>query len=193
MDYLQPKFYRFNQDSLWLAEIAAEKTRGSSPSSLLDIGAGCGVVGIETANKIPSIKKAVFLEPQEDFQECLRQNQKRLLRSADFQTFSSKLEDFSKSQRYDLVVCNPPYFNMRSSRPSPDRRKAFCRTFHNSSLGSFFSFSQDLLAPRGEAFFLARSDNNELETILRAFHGNLEVVARQKEVLVLNLFNEERS
>jgi tRNA1(Val) A37 N6-methylase TrmN6 len=46
-DYSQPDYYRFNSDSITLVNYLL-KSMGPT-ESILDLGAGCGIIGIELA------------------------------------------------------------------------------------------------------------------------------------------------
>lgn len=192
MDYLQPKFYRFSEDSLWLANVASSSVK-RAPLTLLDIGAGSGVVGIEAANRIPSVKLLTLLEPQKEFLPYLSANEQMLEGSLRVEVKRSRVEDFKSPEPYDLVLSNPPYFNLDSARKSPDKNKAMCRSFIESSLVEFVRQTARLTSLKGEAFILARESNEDVSKVLNIWSGKIKVSAKKGPVLILNFFHEQRS
>ena len=71
MDYVQPDFYRFNEDSLKL--VTRVESTLSKASHVLDVGAGCGIIGIELALRI-NIGELHLLEVQQDFLPFIETN-----------------------------------------------------------------------------------------------------------------------
>ncbi|MEX0798360.1 MAG: methyltransferase [Bacteriovoracaceae bacterium] len=196
MDYLQPKFYRFSQDSLWLAQTAADTImspgRDKLPASLLDIGSGCGVIGIEAANKLSSIQSLTLLEPQEEFAQYLKLNLDMLETSPKVELSLSTIKNYAPPKKlFDLVLCNPPYFNLNESRLSPDKKRARCRFFLEESLLEFAEEALRLTAPEGEAYILARESNPDVAKVLKVWKDQIEVAAKSRGVLILNLFHEK--
>ena len=188
MDYLQPKFYRFSEDSIWLSKRAASLSKGAK--SILDLGTGCGVVGIETTNLIESVERLVLLEPQAEFTKYIKTNFELLNRDVEFDLVNEYVEGYESKDKFDLIVSNPPYFNPGHSRLSPNKNKSKCRTFENSSLKNFVEAALRNLSPSGQAFILARKDNPDLLNILDEFKGKAQVLDQFKDVALLNLVHE---
>jgi tRNA1Val (adenine37-N6)-methyltransferase len=127
-DYLQPVGgYRFTQDSLWLADFTPLKMSGQAA----DLGAGCGVVGLEalTLGRLTGLKRLFFVETDELFRSCLDQNLQRHRRQhplgpklseiwADWRTL--KPQHFSGP--LDFIMVNPPYFPRGASGPTRESR-----------------------------------------------------------------------
>ena len=72
-DYAQPDFYHFAEDSLFLVQIVAASCGGGEPLTVLDLGAGCGILGIELSRKI-AMRQLFFCEKQNEFIPYLEQN-----------------------------------------------------------------------------------------------------------------------
>ena len=115
MDYHQPRFYHFSEDSIWLSKKASELSPNAC--SVLDIGCGSGVVGIETLNRLKSPKELILLEPQVEFLEYIQNNLEFIERNIEVEIVNQTLERFNPGRKYDLIVSNPPYFNPKESSP----------------------------------------------------------------------------
>src|SRR4051812_43029170 len=107
-DYSQPDFYRFNEDSLKLVNWILEKKLNAK--AILDLGAGCGIIGIELANRMHA-DSLTMVELQADYKAHLEKNidlilDKKIIPHISIQSFKK----WTPNQLYDLIVCNPPYF-----------------------------------------------------------------------------------
>ena len=154
MDYQQPDFYHFNQDSIWLANWVA--TNHKRPIySLLDLCAGSGVIGIEIAQKRQEIKHLILLEMQTAFGPSLAFNLQHFLaphvkREVYWESLGHFLQNPHKNS-YDCIVVNPPYYSVESSRLSPILERRLCRHFLVDGL--------DVLI---ELFLKLKNDNNNI-------------------------------
>lgn len=118
--------YRFSVDSLLLYDFVNLR----KVSSIADLGAGSGIVGILLAKKYPDARVALF-EIQESLVR-LAQNNLALNRLGDrIEVVGCDLRllpasDFSGG-KYDLVVSNPPFRVTKSGRISIAEEKAIAR------------------------------------------------------------------
>ena len=71
------------------------------------------------------------------------------------------LQDYNPSNKYDLIVSNPPYF--RNTTLSNNKSRALARNNQTLSLEYLIERSYDLLHENGELAFIVPS--NEFETI----------------------------
>jgi tRNA1Val (adenine37-N6)-methyltransferase len=122
-DYFQPEDgYRFSQDSIDLARFAPF----DMPGQAADLGAGCGVVGLEalTMGRLKGLERLFFVEAQQLFSQSLKENLKRHKSLyphgpelceiwADWRTIG--LQAFNGP--LDLILANPPYFPPGASGP----------------------------------------------------------------------------
>lgn len=159
IDYTQPDFYRFSEDSILLANFVADKIKDFQNMTVMDVGAGSGVIGLELSRKAKNITKMIFLEVQEAYKPFLLKNIHSFLPShiqheiyiADYNTFNIK-------EKVDVMVCNPPYFFLESGRVSPDPKKAKARSFTKDDFKNLFSFFKRGLRPQGVAYFCGPKD-----------------------------------
>ncbi len=159
-DYLQPDFYRFNEDSLRLVREITEKIQ--HVDSLLDMGAGSGVIGLELARKLsPSVVD--FVELQKEWEVFLSQNIKDFLPGdVHSEIFWESFSAFRPVRKYDLITCNPPYYLPGKGIQSPDPVRARCRSFLEDNWESLFSKCLEALSENGQAWFVAPSENRLL-------------------------------
>lgn len=179
-DYHQPEFYRFNEDSLALVKEVVHLDL--HPGSILDIGAGSGVIGIELALKLvaPTIH---FLELQKEWEPFLSKNIEQYLNDFQVKVFWSSVGKWIPEIKYDLIVANPPYYLPENGRISPDQVRAKCRSFLEDDWGSLLSKSSSALAPGGKAFFVTAREN--LEHVKRA--GKMlpvETIQKEKNLII---------
>ena len=84
LDYSQPNFYHFSEDSIRLADYVVskieEKNLSENQRSLncLDLCAGCGVIGLEVVLKGSFAGAINFCEINRDYSSFLIENQKKL-------------------------------------------------------------------------------------------------------------------
>ncbi len=90
-----------------------------APNRILDIGCGTGLIALMCAQRFPN----AHIEGIDIQEECLGQARENVVSSpfADRITLHhSRLQDY-QAPLYDLIVCNPPFFN-RSSRSGEAQR-----------------------------------------------------------------------
>lgn len=154
-DYHQPAFYRFNQDSLLLVnEILKSELR---PQSILDIGAGSGVIALELARKL-SIPVVHFLELQRDWEEVLRKNISDFLPGHETKIFWSAASSWKPERKYELIVSNPPYYLPGKGQLSQDPVRAKCRSFLVDDWKIFGDKCLSALSPGGSGWFITLSE-----------------------------------
>lgn len=161
-DYQQPDFYRFSEDSIWLAKFASSRLN-KSRLSVLDLFSGCGVVGLELISSYQTAREICFIEIQKEFIPYLHANIKKKLNvKIDYDIFNGDFRKFNKlDMNFDLIVANPPYF--KKGRLSHNANKNRCRHQLDFSWEEIFSFVDSYLADCGQFIFLARESLVELK------------------------------
>lgn len=171
LQYSQPAEYRLSHDSVFLARQVFEKLQPEEISKLevLDICAGCGVIGMDLlfhamTNYGCSPLSIDFVEVQECYLPHFQENENRL--RTELQPFSTKLRFVNKNyselltdefrDRYSLIIGNPPYFFPEWGRLSPSAFKNRCRFFIDSDFATLIESVVHGLAPNGRAFLLLR-------------------------------------
>lgn len=180
IDYSQPAFYHFNEDSLKLVNFIAKDLKVIE--HLLDVGCGCGVIGIELARKI-SIKQLDMVEVQEDFKSHLLHNLSLFIPQQKNYVFITPLSKFVPFVAYDLIVCNPPYYLPGSGQANKDERKGICRSFQIDSWNELLGLFVRSLSPSGNAWVVIKNDKSLLKLI--------ESEVRKKNLNTMTFFEDD--
>lgn len=119
--------YRFNVDSIILADFV-ERTGGVPAGAAVDLGAGCGVVGLLLARRRLA-RSVLLVEVQQELANLAAGNIARnnledrvAVRGADLRRHDSWID-----APFDLVVCNPPFFPRAAGRVSVRPQVAVAR------------------------------------------------------------------
>lgn len=160
--YSQPSEYPFSLDSVFAPEAIANRL-DKTPSRVLDLCAGCGVMGLELAHAWPDIPHIDFVEIQPEYREHFEFNAKAL---RELKSFSGALNfhlmnyeqliGHQDLHNYDLILSNPPYFLPMQGRLSPSSLKNRSRFFIDSTFEKLLDSLYFSLAPRGQAWILVR-------------------------------------
>lgn len=151
--YSQPDSYHFCLETVIAAELIS--TQIEAPRRIADLGAGCGVFGMELAHRFPQARLDSF-ELQEEFKSFFEQNQERCPQSNRIQFFLGDLRRLQFNTTYDLVVGNIPFFDPNESHLSEDALKNNCRFLLNGDTTDFLAAVDKILEPDGSAFILCR-------------------------------------
>jgi tRNA1Val (adenine37-N6)-methyltransferase len=94
-----------------------------SPSSILDIGTGTGLLSLMLAQKNKKsqftaleINKAAFEQAQENFNNSPWTERFTLLHQS--------LQEFNSVNTFDVIICNPPFFTNNLKGPSNNKNQA---------------------------------------------------------------------
>jgi tRNA1Val (adenine37-N6)-methyltransferase len=95
----------------------------SGANTILDIGAGTGLISLMLAQR--SEAKVFALEPDNESFGQMLENIRASKWDGRIESVNSCLQDYSPGLKFDLIVSNPPYFT--GSLKNPDARKAAAR------------------------------------------------------------------
>ncbi len=145
--------YRFGIDAVVLARFAA----GAEPeaATVLDIGAGCGVVGILLADALPAAR-VTAIEIQPVMADRASRNIALNRLSGRMAVVNRDVVDFAREPdvRFDLIVSNPPFYRSGSGRINPDGERAIARHEIRLDMSALMSAVSALLSPSGVAVVL---------------------------------------
>lgn len=187
-DYSQPDFYRFNKDSLELVNFIVN--RGLTAHSILDLGAGSGVIGIELARKLKA-KQLTLLELQNDYEIHLQKNAEFFLDDDIHCNIElTSFGEYEPHQKFNLIVCNPPYYLPGAGEVPKDQRRALARTFLKDSWSILIKKISECLMDDGVAFIVLKADQKLVSEISKqALACGLNVTTHQKdELFILEIF-----
>ncbi len=184
--YSQPFEYRFSLDSIEMAWVVSQEfaklpSEQLAEMKVLDLCAGCGVIGFELNFHIPSLKKIDFVEVQKNYAEHFEANRDLVKNEGQFEFRSMNYDQLlvpTFQNRYDLILSNPPYFRREQGKLSPSDFKNRCRFFIDSTFEKLIESIDHCLKPTGEAFLLLRSleehDIDSLQELRDLIRGKLK-------------------
>ena len=179
--------YRYNSDSLFLWDFARKNCSFKASQSLLDVGCGCGILGLLLARDFNCALSCIDIQPQncELAQINAQANDiKASIICADFfknwesgnSAGNSKENSAGNSagnfripsQGFERIICNPPFYDFGG-----ENKNAHKNTSRNASsfdISAFASKCSKLLAPKGELVLCydARLVDRLLQALLQA-------------------------
>ena len=183
--------YRYNSDSLFLWDFARKNCSFKASQSLLDVGCGCGILGLLLARDFNCALSCIDIQPQncELAQINAKANDiKASIICADFfkdwESGNSRIpSDFNENFRipsnfdgnfripslsFERIICNPPFYDFGG-----ENKNAHKNTSRNASsfdISAFASKCSKLLAPKGELVLCydARLVDRLLQALLEA-------------------------
>ncbi|MBQ7489863.1 MAG: methyltransferase domain-containing protein [Bacteroidales bacterium] len=137
--------------------------------SVLDIGCGCGVIAFVTAFRL----KKLFPDSQHniigiDIDERSIEDARRNLvffpksenQHIDFINIS--LQEYSKAgKKFDLIVCNPPFFS-NSLKPASERKRQGKHSDNNLSFKELADTVTELLTPNGHFHLILPTNESDI-------------------------------
>ena len=162
-NYSQPEEYRFSHDSVFLARRVFELLKSDIKPEwrILDLCAGCGIVGMDflfhcdrELGLTPT--QCDFIEVQNEYENHFYVNQQLLgLPRVNLRLLQKNFNDVVDGE-YELILCNPPYFDPTAGKLSPSTFKNRCRFFMDATESELMASIHKLLAPQGRAYVLSR-------------------------------------
>lgn len=170
--------YRFSLDAV----LAAHFTVPRSGERVLDLGCGCGVIGLIMAHRHPTIS-CCGLELQEELAALSEANiacngfadRFRLVRG-DVRFIATVLSP----ETFDLVVCNPPYRKKESGRINPGHQASLARHELAGEIEAFVSGAAFTVRNRGRVVFVYPAGRSA--TLLCLLHRHRLVPKRLQPV-----------
>jgi len=149
----QPKNgYRFSLDAVLLAHFV----RPASGARLVDLAAGCGVVGLIALYRHPQLASCLAIEAQDElafFAEGNSRDNGFAKKSKIICGDVALIKELAPAQSADLVLCNPPYYQPGRGRESrlPGAKEA---RHQRTPLATFTRAAAWCLGKGGQAAFI---------------------------------------
>lgn len=138
--------YCYNSDSLFLYDfISSFKPRGR----MLDVGAGCGIVGLLVARDNPKVRLEA-VEKQWAFVQYARKNAE--VNGIDYVVHEGSFLDFEDKEGFEYIVSNPPFYHEGASRSEDEMIHAARYNIHL-PIKDFVNKAARLLRPQGHFIF----------------------------------------
>lgn len=172
--YQSASGYRYNSDSLFLYDFILNYANFKG-GALLDVGCGCGILGLLLARDYSANAKKSFKLSSIDIQplniELTTKNAalngiKTNAICADFIIYAKHL--CKTNEKFDLIISNPPFYNF--GYESANSHKNLSRENKNMHIASFIKACSSLLAPCGKLAFCY--DARFLDEIIFALASN---------------------
>ena len=115
--------HSITSDSAFLVETISDQIINNN-INLLELGSGNGIISIMLSHYHPKWE-IMGIEIQKHLVEISRDNAKLSQTSPSF--IEADLRTFTSSQKYDLIISNPPYFPKYMGKISPIQERAISR------------------------------------------------------------------
>lgn len=124
----------------------------SQARTILDIGAGTGLLSLMAAQRSAATITAVEVDAQAADQA--RENIAASPWAGRIHLHQQKLQDFEQhnTQLFDIILCNPPFY--KASHKSPDEARNVAMHSHELSLEEIIHFCRQFLHPAGTLYVL---------------------------------------
>lgn len=169
--YQDENLYKFTSDSIKLAKFCKFK----STDNVLDMCAGCGVVGFY-AYSINACNKIYFNDIQLEMCDLIEKNIKLNSLQDKAKVIGKDLSDLNVKDfdgLLDVIICNPPYFKL-NGKLKQDINKAICRHEITTNLSQISFKASQLLKSKGK-FYLIVPSSRLCEAIIILNKNKLEV------------------
>lgn len=142
-------------DAMLLGSIAGNNT----PTTILDVGAGTGVIALMMAQRFPEAKVSAIELNSEAFEEA-QLNFTNSPFSDRVHCEQRDFKDYITEERFDLIVSNPPYFI--NSLLSSDESRSTARHADSLTPEAFIEKAVELISKDGQVIVIVPADLNDL-------------------------------
>ncbi len=114
---------------------------------ILDIGTGSGIIALMLAQRTATEAKIDAVELLKEDAQQASQNVRSSPWSDKISVINSSIQKFETNKKYDLIICNPPFFSR--SLLSPTENRSSVRHDIQLTLDDLISTTTQLLSPAG--------------------------------------------
>ncbi len=138
---------KINTDGVLLAALL----KSNNPKHILDIGTGTGVIALMLAQRFENAKiAAVEIDEQAAVTAASNFNNARFSNRLTLNHIS--IQQYNPNIKFDMVVCNPPYFI--NDLQNPEKRKGIARHANLNFFDELIAKVAALLTDKGSFWFI---------------------------------------
>lgn len=146
MTLYQPKNgYCYNSDTMFLYDFI---TKFNIKGNVLEVGGGCGVLGLLVKRDYPKINLTV-IEKQSVMSEFIEKN--KIENNLKVEVINSDFLEYSFNKKFDFVISNPPFY--QGTLKSENEIIKTARYEESLPMDKFFNKVNSVLSERGEFIF----------------------------------------
>ncbi len=138
--------YCYNSDSLFLYDFI---TKFQPKGRVLDVGAGCGIIGLLVARDNPKISLEA-VEKQEAFIHFAQTNAR--VNKIDYKLHQGDFTSLKFEEKYDFIISNPPFYSS-GAKKSNNEMVYNARYNLHLPMEAFFKKVSQVLKPRSHFIF----------------------------------------
>jgi len=193
--YSQPTDYKFSLDSILTPQKISnylKRIDSKTHLSLLDLCAGSGVMGLELQFHFPNFSKIDFVEIQSTYKQHFDYNladfqnkyPQKFTKDIEVNFYCDDFQNFEKKtkQKYNIIVCNPPYFRLGQGKNAENELKQRSRFMSEDEFKNLYCSLENLLTSDGHAFVLLRDLADHGIDLIQELN-NLNLKKSQFEIL----------
>lgn len=149
-NYFQFKQFKINQSNCAMkvgtdGVLLGAWTDVENVKSILDIGTGTGLIALMLAQRSNALINAIEIDKDAYIQA--KDNIENSNWNDRIKIQNVSLQDFVTDEKFDLIVCNPPYF--QNSLKNPDEKKTIARHTVTLTFDELIDYSVKILSPLG--------------------------------------------
>lgn len=172
--------YRFSVDSVLLAHF----TRVRKQERILDLGTGCGIIGLILCYRHADKQVCVTgLELQPALADLARANISANSCEENFSVINGSLQEcrlLIEPESFSLVIANPPFFSSGAGRVSTNQEAMTARHQEEGGLNLFVEAASYSVRNRGRVLFVYPAD--QAASLIDAFHQHRLIPKRMQVV-----------
>ena len=158
--------YCYNSDTMFLYDFI---TKFNIKGDVLDVGGGCGVLGLLVKRDFPKIN-LTLIEKQSIMKEFIQDNIK--LNNLEAEVILGDFLEYEFNKKFDFIVSNPPFY--QGTLKSENEIKRVARYEEYLPMEKFFKKVNNLLKERGEFIFCY--DAKRIDDIILKLPKPLKVI-----------------
>ncbi len=143
--YQETNGFLFNSDAHFLYDFVA---RFHPKGKLLDVGCGCGIIGLLLKRDFPVTLTGIDLQSH----NVLLSRQNAVTNRLDATFIEGNFLHFKSEEKFDIILSNPPYYHTGATK-SANSSVALSKSNTALPLEAFIAQVNRIIAPRGSLFF----------------------------------------